>query len=392
MLRLKQLAAREQRSMVEWRRRIHERPEIGLHLPDTQDLVAAELETMGLSPMLGQQLSSVAAVIEGDAGGPTVLLRADMDALPLTERSDLPFSSVREGAMHACGHDLHTAMLLGAARILIDRRKELAGKIVLMFQPGEEGYGGAQLMLDEGILQLGGKTPVASYAVHVMAAPWDCGQLLIGEGPILSAADRIDIRLRGKGGHAASPQMASDAISAASSLALQLPSAVQRSKDPMTAGLFNIGAIHSGTAPNIIPAEAELSATLRSFDPKTRDSAFTRIREMCVGVGTSYGLDVNVEITPKYPLTVNNPGLALKARAMLAGLFPDRVSDLEYPVLGAEDFGQVLEQVPGAMVFIGAGVVGHPGWNHADNVVFDETVLADGAAVLSALALSHMTG
>ncbi len=376
--------------MVEVRRQIHAHPEIGLQLPETQRVITKHLEQFDVPYRLGNKLSSVIGVIEGSAPGPTVLLRADMDALPLTELTELSFRSRIDGAMHACGHDMHTAMLLGAAKILAGMREHLVGRVVLMFQPGEEGYGGAHQMIAEGVLGEGSLRAVAAYALHVMAAPWNRGVFSVGNGAIMAAADRVDVHFRGEGGHAAAPHLAGDALGAAAATALELRSAVARSHDPFASVICNVGELHAGSAPNIIPAASRLSATLRTFDAEDRTRALETITRVSENAARIHSAEAEVQVTPRYEPTVNDAELAERSFATLSAKFPGRVQELTTPTLGSEDFGSVLSQIPGAMIFLGASVEGSTGWNHSPEAMFDESVLMDGAEAYVALASQHL--
>lgn len=378
--------------MIEVRRRIHAHPEIGLHLPSTQRVITQHLDQIDVPYTVGNSLSSVVGVIEGATPGPTVILRADMDALPLTEIADVSFRSRIEGVMHACGHDMHVAMLLGAATMLAEKRHEFRGRVVLMFQPGEEGYGGAHSMIEEGVLGDGATQAIAAYALHVMAAPWQCGVFSVGSGPIMAAADRIDVHFRGEGGHAAAPQLAGDALgAAAAATALELRSAVARSHDPFASVVCNVGELHAGTAPNIIPVESRLSATLRTFDMTDRSRALDTIAQVSENAARMHSAEAEVTVTPRYEPTVNDIELARRSFATLAANFPGRVQELDAPTLGSEDFGSVLSRVPGAMIFLGASVDGSAGWNHSPGAMFDESVLMDGAEAFVALACQHLS-
>lgn len=376
--------------MRELRRRMHAHPEIGLNLPRTQQMIFDELEMLQIPVTQGVGLSSVIGVIEGAAPGPTVLLRADMDALPIAEETDLGFRSEIDGVMHACGHDMHTAMLLGAARVLRDLAGDIAGRVMLIFQPGEEGYGGAARMLEEGMLDATSERPEVAYALHVMAYPWRHGVFAIGSGPVLAAADRIDITLRGTGGHAATPHLAGGALGAAAAVALELPSAVARSHDPLQAAVCNVGMLNAGTAPNVIPAEASVAATLRTFGPEVRSRALEAIERVSRGAALMHEATAEINVTPRYAVTVNDEASAETCVTVLDEMFPGRTERLAEPSFGSEDFGSVLGVLPGAMIFLGAGAPGSGAANHAPDVEFDEAVLPDGAAALVALALRHV--
>jgi hippurate hydrolase len=376
--------------MRELRRRMHARPEIGLDLPRTQQMIVDELEALEITVTRGTGLSSVIGVIEGEAPGPTVLLRADMDALPISEETDLEYRSEVNGVMHACGHDMHAAMLLGAARVLRGLRESIAGSVMLVFQPGEEGHGGATLMLEEGMLDVGRERPVAAYALHVMASPWRHGMFTIGSGPVLAAADRVDIVMRGAGGHAATPHLAGGALGAAAAAALELPSAVARCHDPLQAAVCNVGILRAGTAPNVIAAEALVTVTLRTFDPDVRARSLAVIERVSNGAALMHNATVAVTVTPRYAVTVNNPASAEGCVTALAELFPGRIERMTDPSFGSEDFGSVLDVIPGAMVFLGAAAPGSEAANHAPDVRFDEALLPDGTAALVSLAMQHV--
>lgn len=387
------LARAQSERMTRIRRALHERPEVGLSLPHTQELVRQELAGLPLEVTLGRRLSSLTAVLRGTLPGPTVLLRADMDALPITEQTELGFRSKNVGAMHACGHDMHTAMLIGAAHALCSLQSGLAGTIVFMFQPGEEGHGGAELMISEGALSAAGELPIAAYALHVMAAPWTRGVFTVGSGAIMASADRVDITMTGRGGHASTPHLAGGALAAAATAVTELPAALLHSRDPLSNAVFNIGAIHSGTEPNIIPSEATIAATLRTFDDDVRRRSLDRITRVCEGAAVIHGASSTVRTTPRYATTVNSDDEAAGCRKRLGELFPGRTEELSDPLFGSEDFGAVLRQVPGVMTFLGAADDGAPtdAWNHAPDVVFDESIMPDGAAYYIAMALQHLS-
>lgn len=376
--------------MRELRRRMHAHPEIGLDLPRTQQMIIDELEALEITVTRGTGLSSVIGVIEGEAPGPTVLLRADMDALPIAEETDLPFRSEVDGVMHACGHDMHTAMLLGAARVLRGLWESIAGRVMLVFQPGEEGHGGATLMLEEGMLDVTRERPVAAYALHVMASPWRHGMFTIGSGPVLAAADRIDIVMRGAGGHAATPHLAGGALGAAAAAALELPSAVGRSHDPLQAAVCNVGILRAGSAPNVIAAEALVTATLRTFDPDVRARSLAAIERVSNGAALMHDATVDITVTPRYAVTANDPTSVEGCVTALTEMFPGRTERMTEPSFGSEDFGSVLDVIPGTMVFLGAAAPGSEAANHAPDVRFDEALLPDGTAALVSLAMQHV--
>src|SRR5258708_24127030 len=263
-------AAAMSSEVTELRHCIHAEPEIGLDLPKTQRKVLDALDGLPLEITCGQKLSSVSAVLRGAQPGKTVLLRGDMDALPVTERTAVPYASTVAGAMHACGHDLHTAMLAGAAKLLSARQQELAGNIIFMFQPGEEGPGGARIMLAEGVLGAAGDRPVAAYALHVASGLLPCGLVASRPGTILAAADTLHVTVHGRGGHGAQPHLAADPVPVACEIVLALQTVVTRQFDAFDPVVVTVGTFHAGTADNVIPDDAHFVATIRSFSPPAR--------------------------------------------------------------------------------------------------------------------------
>ncbi|HEV2452401.1 MAG TPA: M20 family metallopeptidase [Streptosporangiaceae bacterium] len=383
------------RELSELRHALHREPEIGLHLPATQEKVLAALDGLPLDITQGRKLSSVTAVLRGDRPGPAVLLRGDMDALPVTERTGLPYASRNHGVMHACGHDLHTAMLAGAARLLCARQADLAGDVVFMFQPGEEGYAGARLMIEEGALEAAGERPVAAYALHVASSVLACGIFETRPGPVLAAADRVQVTVRGRGGHASRPHTAADPIPAACEMVTALQTMVTRRFDVFDPIVITVGSFHAGTADNIIPDEATFLATIRSFTPGSR----ARVQEATVNlvrdIAAAYGLTATAELDEGYPVTVNDNAHAEFAEQTAIGLFGhERFAPQVNPMTGAEDFSFVLEEVPGAFVFLGACPPGRDPetapYNHSAEAVFDDSVLSDGSALYAELALRRL--
>jgi len=380
--------------LVEIRRRLHRRPEIGLELPDTQALIVEELRGLGLTPHLGRSLSSVTAFIDGGSPGPTVLLRADMDALPVEEATGLDFVSEIDGAMHACGHDTHVTMLLGAARLLVDRRAGLAGRVLLDFQPGEEGRHGARFMLDEGLLDVptdGGFGPVSgAFAIHITAR-YQAGTINLRPGPIYAAGDRFTITVRGAGGHASSPHLALDPIPIAAEIVLALQTIRSRRINTFDPMVVTVGSITAGSAANIIPETAVLQGTVRTTSAEVRDRAHELIRQLPAGIASAHGAPADVEISQGYPATVNDDEASALATLVATELFgEDRVSELPWPSMGSEDFSYILQRVPGAMVFLGATPADRDPeavpQTHSNKVVLDESALPTGVAMHVAMA------
>ncbi|MER7515530.1 M20 family metallopeptidase [Streptomyces sp. NPDC126499] len=378
---------------VALRRSIHRFPELGADLPRTQRAVLDALAPLGLDLAAGSGLTSVTATLDGARPGPTVLLRADMDALPLEEETGLDFASEVSGAMHACGHDTHTAMLVTAARLLVARRSRLAGRVVLMFQPAEESGGGAQHMIDQGVLETadGGRVDCA-FALHITTR-FESGTLHMRPGPTFAASDLLHIVVRGRGGHASAPHLALDPVPVACEIVQALQSMVTRTVDVFDPAVVTVASIHAGTTTNVIPATAEIRGTVRTLSPATRQLVHEGITRVAHHVAAAHGAEADVTSADGYPPVVNDPArTAALHDTAVALLGPDRVHHLAAPVMGAEDFSYVLQRVPGAMAFLGARRPGTPPAEahdcHSNRVVFDEDALATGAALYAAAALT----
>ncbi len=374
------------------RRGIHRRPEIGLHLPHTQATIADELRRLGLEPRLGTATTSVTTLIDGALPGPTTLLRADMDALPVGEDTGLEFASEVEGAMHACGHDTHVAMLLGAARLLVERRQQLRGRVLLMFQPGEEGYHGARVMLDEGLLdEAGPERPSRSLAIHI-GTRYPAGMIRVKGGAIQASMDELRIVVRGRGGHASTAHLALDPIPVAASIVTALQTMVTRRVDVWDPVVVTIAHIRAGATHNIIPEFATLHGTIRTVSAYNRTRIPDLIRQVVSGIAEASGATAEVEIVEGYPATINDDAVAARVRELAIGLVgEDQFLELDHPIMGAEDFSYILEAVPGAMVFLGARPEGQDPLtapqNHSNRVIFDEAALPAGMALYAAVAL-----
>jgi hippurate hydrolase len=319
-----------------------------------------------------------------------------MDALPVVEESGLDFAA-DNGAMHACGHDLHTTMLIGAARLLNAHRADLGGDVVFMFQPGEEGYAGAQYMIEEGVLTAAGERPAAAYALHVLSANLPGGVIASRAGPALAAADVLDVTVHGRGGHASQPFQAADPIPAACEMVTALQTLVTRRFDVFDPVVITVGSFHAGTADNVIPDEARFLATVRTFSAAARarvkDASVRLVRQ----IAAAHGLTATAEYRDGYPVTVNDQAEAAFAEHAAAALFGhERFEPQQHPLAGAEDFSFVLERVPGAFLFVGACPPGQaPGSapdNHSAEAVFDDAVLSEGTALYAELALRRLAG
>jgi amidohydrolase len=393
---LREQAAEIGGELTDLRRSIHAEPEIGLDLPATQRKVVEALRGLPVEVTLGNELSSVTAVLRGGLPGPAVLLRADMDALPLTERSGVPYASTISGAMHACGHDLHTAMLVGAARLLSARRDELAGSVVLMFQPGEEAEGGARTMIEEGILDAAGSHPVAAYALHVASSLLPLGLVASRAGTLMAAADTLSVTVHGRGGHGSQPHHAADPVPAACEIVLALQTMVTRRFDVFDPVVVTVGTFHAGTADNVIPDEAEFRATVRSFSPAARAAVQEAAPQVARDIAAAHGLTATAHYLDGYPVTVNDDAeLANAEQAIAAVLGAGRFFSLPNAIPGSEDFSYVLERVPGAFLMLGATPpevdAATAPFNHSSEAVFDDAVLPDGAALYAGLAMRRLS-
>jgi amidohydrolase len=389
------LAHRLGPELVALRRRLHRHPEVGLHLPVTQAAVLEALSGLGLEVSTGQSLSSVVAVLRGSAPArgerPVVLLRGDMDALPVTEEVESDHASEVRGVMHACGHDLHVAALVGAAHVLHRMRDELAGEVVLMFQPGEEGPGGAEPMVREGLLDAAGRRADAAYAVHVTAAEHPFGMWFSRPGPLMASADEVTVTVRGAGGHGSAPHHALDPVPVACEVVLALQSAVTRRFDVFDPVVVTAGRVAAGTVNNVIPDDAVVELTVRALSARHREEALTVVRRVAEGVSSAHGLAADVVVDHGYPVTRNDEGEYAFARGVVRELFGEhRWTDMPHPEMGSEDMSVVMERVPGAYLYVSAcAVPDHRGApdNHSPRAAFDDAVVPDVAGTLAELAL-----
>lgn len=377
--------------MVADRRTIHSHPEMAYDERQTSTLVQARLKNLGIPFRAGLAETGVLAEIKGDLGdGPCVLLRADMDALPIEEQSGVAFASEIPGVMHACGHDAHTAMLLGAAQLLLERRSRFAGTVKLMFQPAEEGGAGAARMIEEGVLD--GPKVEAAFMLHVRPE-LEAGQVSYGAGPLLAGADGFTITVEGRGGHAARPHQAIDPVVVGSHIVVALQTLVSREVDPTVPAVVTIGSFNAGNRSNVIPDRAVLMGTIRAFDEKLFAHLEQRLKEVVAGVASSLRAKVGIEFEMSYPPSVCDPAMAERlghsARSLLG---PDAVQHSK-PQMGAEDFAFVLQKVPGAMLWLG---VKNPAWPepkplHTATFDIDESALPIGSSALAGVALDYLT-
>ena len=374
--------------VVALRRNLHAEPELGLDNPRTQALVLDALDGLPLEVRTGTGLTSVVADLVGATDGPTVLLRADTDALPMTEDTDLEFRSTIDGRAHACGHDAHTAMLVGAAKVLAARRNELQGRVRFMFQPGEEGFAGARLMIDEGVLD----NVDRAFALHV-SPNQRVGTASCRPGPLLAGDTSITVTVRGHGGHASTPHLATDPIPATAAIITALQTTVTREVDVFDPAVLTIAHVVAGTTTNVIPETAFFEGTIRCISERTR----TRIREAVArtirGVAEAHGCTVDIEMVDGYPVTLNDVGEAARfAEVCRATLGEDGHRLMPAPAMGGEDFSYVLQKVPGVMAFLGVCPATEPNPRsapslHSNRMELNEHGLVHGIALHAAMAL-----
>jgi len=380
---------------VALRRELHKWPELGNHLPRTRDAVLAALEGLPLDITLHETTSGIAAMLTGDKPGDTVLIRGDMDALPMPEDTALDFKSNVENAMHACGHDTHTAMLVGAAKLLSARKADITGRVLFMFQPGEEGFNGASEMLNEGLLDVGTESPITgAYAIH-SASNIPGGFLGLKGGTIMASSDFMTITVKGRGGHGSAPHFTLDPIPVACEIVQALQTLVTRRVDVFDPGVITVTQIHTGTANNVIPETATIIGTIRAVSERTRSLLHDGIRRVAEGIVSAHGLEVEVDLHIGYDVTVNNEDKASFAADVATAVSGDRnVRIMDHPVMGAEDFSYVLNRVPGAMMFLGLMPEGmdimKAAPNHSNRAIYEETHMRRGIAVYSSLALRHL--
>jgi hippurate hydrolase len=371
---------------------LHTWPEIGLDLPKTREAVLQALEGLPLDITLHTTTSGIAAMLTGDKPGPTVMLRGDMDALPMPEDTGLDYSSKVENVMHACGHDTHVAMLAGAARMLSERKSDLTGRVLFMFQPGEEGYGGAEYMLNEGILNVGDESPLAAaYALHITSS-LPSGFVGSKGGPIMASSDVVQIEVTGKGGHASEPFRTLDPIPVACEIVQALQMFITRRIEIWDPAVITITKLIAGTASNVIPETAKIEGTIRAMSAATRAKVHDGIRRIAEGIAETHEMSAEVTIKLGYPVTVNDAPSADFALDIAKAVNGDKnVAHMPNPVMGAEDFSYVLEKVPGAMLFLGGTPQGKDPRtappNHSNRVMFEEDAMTTGMALYSALAL-----
>ena len=376
-----------QQDTVELRRMIHAEPELGLDLPKTQAKIVDALTGLGLDITLGESTTSVVADLDTGRPGPKVLLRGDMDALPLQEDNEFDYRSTIDGVMHACGHDAHVAMLVSAARLLSENQSSINGSVRFMFQPGEEGHHGARYMIEEGVLD----NVDRAFAIHVHSK-YPNGMVMTRRGPMLASADRFEVTVNGSGGHASAPHDCIDPIPPAAAMVGGFQTILTRDLDPNKSAVVTVAHIEAGTTNNIIPPSAYLEGTIRTFDTHTRSTIHDGIHRVSTSIAQAHRFSCNTNIEAGYPVTINDTVEAERTADVSSKLLgAEAFNWFESPIFGAEDFSYVLNEVPGAMAMLGTcpedvtPEQAEP--NHSNLVEFNETALYRGVGLYAAMAM-----
>lgn len=379
--------------LVAWRRDFHMHPELGYHEVRTAGIVAEHLRNLGLEVSTGIGKTGVVAMVERDDApidAPTVMLRFDMDALPIHEQTELPFRSQTDGVMHACGHDGHTAVGMGVAELLVKHRDQLPGRVKLVFQPAEEGLGGANAMINDGVLD--GPTPSAAFGLHLWSR-LPLNHVVVQPGPIWAAADGFSIVVHGKGGHGATPHDTVDATYVGSEIIVALQSIVARNVNPTDTAVVSACTFHSGSAGNVISGEATITGTIRSFDDNVRSYLFQRIEEIATGIAQAHGATIDFAAKWGCPATINSEeGAALMQQVAEQVVDPSQVIQIS-PMMVGEDMAEFLNRAPGCFVLIGAADPEGPELSphHSPTFDFDERMLPTGVAVLAGAAITYLS-
>ena len=376
------------------RRKLHAIPEFGLQLPNTLKVILEQIEGLG-TITTSKQISSAVLHIKGSQPGPTVLLRADMDALAVVEDTGLEYASTN-GYMHACGHDLHMAMGVGAAKILASRKEQLKGDVIVFFQPGEEGHHGADHMLEQGDHMVTGNKPIRAYGLHVFSS-YPLGMMGSKAGPLMSSSGDMFVTVTGSGGHGSMPWLSKDPISVLNEIMSALQTMVTKRFNAFDPVIVNIGWVSAGdqATTNVIPESASFGATVRVFSEENAAKLKTFTKELAESIAKGFGLTATVEFSVPTKVLVNNPEAIKSVEQVTSRIFaPGRYINLPTPIAGGEDFASIIHEIPGAFVFMGAAPVGvdisTAATNHSNKAVFDDAVLADGAALLAELAIDAL--
>ena len=373
-----------QEQLIAWRRDLHKHPELGFEERRTSGLVAEHLKGLGYQVHTGIGKTGVIGILEGARPDPTVMLRFDMDALPIQEQNQVAYASQTPGVMHACGHDGHVTIGLGVATLLQRHREELAGTVKLLFQPAEEGMGGAETMIEEGALEDYGPRPAASFGLHLWS-PLPLGQAGLATGPVFAAADRWSLTVKGKGGHGAMPHQTADPVVAAAQIVTALQTIVSRNVDPQETAVLTVGTVNGGTAFNIIPGEVTLSGTIRVFDPRVHETVLSRLETLCQGVGAGMGVEVELQIEKLVPALVNDVARTRLMRQVAESVLGQGNVLDDYRTIVSEDMAYFLQQAPGTFMLLGSANpergLDYP--HHHPRFDIDEAVLPLGVAILA---------
>ena len=385
-------AAALQPQLVAWRRDFHRHPELGFQEVRTAGIVADHLRGLGLEVTTGIGKTGVVAVVEGDHApsyAPTVMLRFDMDALPILEENNAPYVSQHPGVMHACGHDGHTAIGMGVATLLAQHRQELVGRVKLVFQPAEEGLGGARAMLADGVMN--DPQPAAAFGLHLWSR-LPLNQIVVQAGPLWAGADKVDLTVFGQGGHGAMPHETIDAIYVASQIVVAWQGIISRSIDPAEPAVITVGSFHAGTACNVIAGTAELACSIRSLTLEMREFLVRRMREVAEGVCAAHGATCELTFTAGVPPTINDAAGAALMQDVAGALVGEQQVAQITPMMVGEDMSEFLNRAPGCYVLVGAWDPDKPinSPHHSPTFDFDERMLATGAALLAATAVEYL--
>ena len=377
------------------RRQLHQIPEFGLELPKTLELILKQINGLG-EITTSKEISSAVLHIKGDQPGPTVLLRADMDALAVIEDTNLDYASTN-GFMHACGHDLHIAMGVGAAKILASRKSEIKGDVIIFFQPGEEGHHGADVMIEQGDLMVSGSKPIRAYGLHVFSS-YPLGMMGSKAGPLMASAGDLFVTVTGSGGHGSMPWLSKDPISVLTEIMSALQTMVTKRFNAFDPVIVNIGWLKAGdtATTNVIPESASFGATVRVFSEENATKLNQYTTELAESIARAFGLSATVEFTRATKVLVNDASAIQAVEKVTTKLFgAGRYVNLPAPIAGGEDFASIVHEIPGAFVFMGAAPPGvdpsTAATNHSNKAVFDDSVLADGAALLVELAFEALS-
>lgn len=376
------------------RRKLHQMPEFGLELPKTLEVILGEIQGLG-EITLGKKVTSAVLHIKGAKPGPTVLLRADMDALAVQEDTGLDYASTN-GFMHACGHDLHMAMGVGAAKLLFAHREELTGDVIILFQPGEEGHHGADVMIEEGALLASGSKPIRAFGLHVFSS-YPLGMMGSRSGALMAAAGDLEVEVRGSGGHGSMPWLSKDPVSPLTEIMTSLQTMITKRFNAFDPVILNIGWIRAGdtATTNVIPETASFGATVRTFSKENSTKLEKYTKELVDGIASAFGVSASVKFGRATKVLINDPSAISDVERVTTELFGEgRYVNLPTPIAGGEDFASILDEIPGAFVFMGACPPDknfqEAPTNHSNRAVFDDSVLSDGAALLAALAINSL--